>query len=170
MSAGMSRPRLMACGARSQPVGSKGHHRRHRTRHSHVVQRFDWPISASGRDRGRPRRSGASRGYRLAADLGVVWLAQAHVRQSDGHAQSRNRRGHGARSCGGTRPVESPRRGPTNGWPPSPHRCSRPPARDGWGSCRGHWTLPGCSRPDDKHSGTELPHNAGEQAPSPHPR
>lgn len=48
---------------------------------------LDRPLPAAGRDRGRPRRGGTSRGHGLAADPGAVRPAHAPVRQSHGDAQ-----------------------------------------------------------------------------------
>ena len=79
-------------------VGSRADRRGHRAPHRHASERLGRRVPDSGRHRRRARRSGPRRGYRLAADPGAVRPAEAHVRQSDGDAQSRDRRGHGARA------------------------------------------------------------------------
>ena len=94
---------------------------------------IDRRLPAPGRDRRGPRRSGARRGHRLAADPRALRPAQAHVRQPDGGAQPRHRRGHGARPGGRARAARSPRRrraagAATIASTPSAPTCSRRPA------------------------------------------
>ena len=63
--------------------------------------------------------------------LALYGLLEAHVRQPDGDAQPRDRRGDGARPGGRARAARGARRRRAAGRPPSPRRRPRAPARDG---------------------------------------
>ncbi len=74
----------------------------------HVTEGLGRPIPIASRHRRRSRRSGPSRRHGLAADPGTLRFAQAHVRQPDGHVESRDRGGDGARRDEGPGTAGSP--------------------------------------------------------------
>ena len=104
-----------AHGAGSAALGSQGDRGRRRAHQRGASPRSGRALSAAGGDRRAARRGSSHRGYRLAADSGALRSPQAHVRQSDGGAQSCDRRGHGPRAGDGSRSC-SKLSTPTSGW------------------------------------------------------
>ena len=100
-------------------------------------------VSTAGGHCRRARRSGSSRGHRLAADSGALHRAQRAVGQPDGRRSiTRSPRRWCDGPAAGLRAAAGPRRGWTTEESPSPARGARASAGDGRRSRGGDRALP----------------------------
>ena len=118
--------------ARQGALGQATNRRGSRAHLGHVTQRLSGPVSIASRHRRRSRRSCPSRRHGLAADPGTLRPAQAHVRQPDGHVESRDCGGDGARRGEGPGAAGPAQSGPPHCGSSPTGRCSSTSAGTRW--------------------------------------